>query len=98
MSNISILIETNGDKVRHADCVGWWFAQCPISNASRVRPERQARRSTPQPYDHATTRSGTSSLPLVSGASSRATIKFTAPNTVPISIGMAKPSCQVVAK
>jgi hypothetical protein len=46
-----------------ADCVGWCFARCPTSNALRARPERQARGSTPQLVDHATTRSGTSPCP-----------------------------------
>ena len=68
-------------------------SRCP-QGASRAASARH----TPQPCDHATTRSGTSSLPLVSGASSSATIKLIAPNTVPTSIGIAKPSCQVVAK
>src|SRR6516164_1753758 len=64
---------------------GW----CQKIFASRLRPT---------PPAQASTRSGTSSFPLVSGLSSSAIMKLRAPKTVPISIGIAKPSCQVVAK
>ena len=64
---------------------GW----CQKIFASRLRPT---------PPAQASTRSGTNSFPLVSGLSSSAIMKLRAPKTVPISIGIAKPSCQVVAK
>ena len=46
---------------------------------------------------HATVSSATICLPLVSGPHSRAAMKLTRPTKVPMSIGMAKPMCHVVA-
>jgi hypothetical protein len=60
-------------------------------------------RSVPRPdfgisLDQVTTRSATMSVPLVSGLSSSAMTKLAAPTAVPTIIGMARPSCQLVAK
>ncbi len=46
---------------------------------------------------HATVSSAIICLPLVSGPHSRAAMKLTKPTKVPMSIGMAKPMCHVVA-
>src|SRR6516225_133231 len=49
-------------------------------------------------HAQASTTSATSSLPLVSGLSSTATIRLAHPTVVPIIIGMANPRFQVVAR